>query len=105
MRKGRAVVMLGVALAALLFAGCTHDPTQPIGAPVLDSQFGKAVKRARAMQIVHPDGVEVNDQGYSGSAAQRAMDRYSSNGSNGAASNGASSNGAIGSPASSKAPQ
>jgi hypothetical protein len=71
---------MGVALSALLLAGCAHDPTQPIGAPVLDSQFGEAVKRARAMQVIRPDGIDVHDEGYSGSAAQRAMDRYSSNG-------------------------
>jgi hypothetical protein len=104
MKNGRAAGAIGVAIAALLLAGCTHDPTQPIGAPVLDSQFGNAVKRAKAMQVIRPEGIEVNDESYSGSAAQRAMDRYSNNGVP-PAPNSAPSNGAppLGAPV--KAPQ
>jgi hypothetical protein len=90
----------------VVLAGCEHDPTKPIGAPILDSQFGNAVKRARAMQTINPEGVEVNDQGYSGSAAQRAMDRYNNNGVTPSSQNNAApANGAAGSGASVKAPQ
>src|SRR5687767_10427849 len=63
--------VLGVTLC-----GCAHDPAQVIGAPVLDSRFGEAVTRARAMQIINPEGVPVNDQGYSGKAAHQAIERY-----------------------------
>lgn len=106
MSNRRVGVLIGVAIAMLLLAGCEHDPTKPIGAPILDSQFGNAVKRARAMQVINPEGVEVNDQGYSGSAAQRAMDRYSNNGANPAPNNAAPpSNGASATASSVKAPQ
>lgn len=104
MSNGRAGAVMGVAIAALLLASCTHDPTQPIGAPLLDSQFGHALKRAKAMQVIRPEGVEVNDEGYSGSAAQRAMDRYSSNGP-ASTPNAAPSNAAPGLGAPVKAPQ
>ena len=106
MSKGRICVVIGVALATLLLPGCEHDPTKPIGAPILDSQFGNAVKRARAMQTLNPEGVEVNDQGYSGNAAQRAMERYGNNGVTPTQNaNSAPANGPTGAAASTKAPQ
>ena len=66
---------LGLALGATL-CGCVHEPAHVIGAPVLDSRFGEAVTRARAMQIINPEGVTVNDHGYSGKAAHQAIERY-----------------------------
>jgi hypothetical protein len=64
-------LVLGVTLC-----GCVHEPAHVIGAPVLDSRFGEAVTRARAMQVINPEGVTVNDQGYSGKAAHQAIERY-----------------------------
>ena len=67
--------LLGFALGTTLCA-CAYDPAHVIGAPVLDSRFGEAVTRARVMQVINPQGVDVNDQGYSGKAAQNAIERY-----------------------------
>ena len=67
--------LLGFAVGATLY-GCAHEPPHVIGAPVLDSRFGEAVTRARAMQIINPEGMPVNDQGYSGKAAHNAIERY-----------------------------
>jgi hypothetical protein len=66
---------LGLALGVTL-CGCVHEPAHVIGAPVLDSRFGEAVTRARAMQVINPEGVTVNDHGYSGKAAHHAIERY-----------------------------
>jgi hypothetical protein len=68
-------VLFGVACTVLMLSGCAQDMHYTIGAPVLDSRFGRAVKRAREMQVIRPDGVAVNDEGYSGKAAQGAMER------------------------------
>jgi hypothetical protein len=67
--------LVGFAFAVTL-CGCAHDPAHVIGAPVLDTRFGEAVTRARAMQIINPEGVQVNDQGHSGKAAHSAIERY-----------------------------
>jgi hypothetical protein len=69
--KAFAAFAFGVTLC-----GCAHEPPRVIGAPVLDSRFGEAVTRARAMQIINPEGVPVNDRGYSGKAAHNAIERY-----------------------------
>jgi hypothetical protein len=69
------MVRLSIAAAALALSGCASEGFG-IGAPILDSHFGEAVTQARAMQVIHPDGAEVNDEGYSGRSAQRAMELY-----------------------------
>jgi len=61
---------------AIALCACTRTVPYGIGAPILDSHFGEAVTRARAMQTINPDGVAVNDDGYSGKAAHNAMDQY-----------------------------
>jgi len=61
---------------AIALCACTQNIPFGLGAPILDSHFGEAVTRARAMQTINPEGVEVNDQGYSGKAAHNAMDHY-----------------------------
>jgi hypothetical protein len=60
----------------IMLCACTRPVPLLIGAPILDSHFGEAVTRARAMQTINPEGVTVNDDGYSGRAAQKAMDQY-----------------------------
>lgn len=83
MKTTRGVVVT-LAIVSATLSGCAQDPTHVIGAPVLDSQFGEAFRKARAMQVVYPDGVEKNDEGYSGKAAHSAMQRLESGSNNGA---------------------
>jgi hypothetical protein len=67
------LIFFGLAIA---LCACTQNVPFGLGAPILDSHFGEAVTRARAMQTINPDGVAVNDEGYSGKAARNAMDQY-----------------------------
>ena len=69
--------LLTLMVAAALW-GCARTAPFQIGAPVLDSHFGEAVTRAKQMQTINPEGVTVNDEGYSGKAALIAIDRYES---------------------------
>jgi hypothetical protein len=66
-------LLLGLGVGIVLCA-CARPVPYGIGAPVLDSHFGEAVIRARAMQTINPEGVTVTDAGYSGKAAHKAMD-------------------------------
>jgi hypothetical protein len=77
-------LFLTLIVAATLW-GCGNTASFQIGAPVLDSHFGEAVTRAKQMQIVNPEGVDVSDEGYSGKAAHSAIDRYESAAAKGAA--------------------
>ena len=61
---------------AIALCACSRTVPFGIGSPILDSHFGEAVTRARAMQTINPDGVTATDEGYSGKAAQNAMNRY-----------------------------
>ena len=72
-------------IVAAAFWGCGKTASFQIGAPLLDSHFGEAVTRAKQMQIVNPQGVDVYDQSYSGKAAHTAINRYESSGSGSAA--------------------
>jgi hypothetical protein len=65
-------------IVAAAFWGCGKTASFQIGAPLLDSHFGEAVTRAKQMQIINPEGVDVSDDGYSGKAAHSAIDRYES---------------------------
>jgi len=67
------LIFFGLATA---LCACTQNIPFGLGAPILDSHFGEAVTRARAMQTINPEGIVVNDEGYSGKAAQNAMDHY-----------------------------
>jgi hypothetical protein len=67
------LIYFGVAIA---LAACTQNVPFGMGAPILDSHFGEAVARARAMQTINLEGTAVNDEGSSGKAAQTAMDHY-----------------------------
>lgn len=71
--KRTLLLFFGLAIA---LCACTRTVPFGIGAPILDSHFGEAVTRARAMQTINPEGVTVNDEGYSGKAAHNAMDHY-----------------------------
>ena len=73
--NGRHIVLLTAAIGSLALTGCAQDTTHAIGAPILDSHFGKAVQRARAMQVLYPEGTPAHDASYSGKAAQAAMER------------------------------
>ena len=83
--------LVGFALGVTL-CGCVHEPAQLIGAPVLDSRFGEAVTRARAIQVINPEGVTASDQGFSGKAAHRAIERYEGQPAPGGSSNSPSTN-------------
>ena len=83
MHDARTFILTAIVGAALW--GCANSPPFQIGAPVLDSHFGEAVTRAKQMQIVNPQGVDVYDQSYSGKAAHTAINRYESSGSGSAA--------------------
>ena len=65
-----------IIMATAALWGCANTPPFQIGAPVLDSHFGEAVTRAKQMQIINPEGVNVSDQSYSGRAAHTAIERY-----------------------------
>jgi hypothetical protein len=67
------LVFFGLAIA---LCACTQNIPFGMGAPILDSHFGEAVTRARAMQTINPEGATVNDEGYSGKAVHNAMDKY-----------------------------
>lgn len=58
--------------AGLAVAGCAQQPTQ------VDRQFGSAVQRARAAQVVDPDAPSrTNPQvQLDGAAARHAVERY-----------------------------
>jgi hypothetical protein len=77
MMKTRIALTLWSVCAATLLAGCAQDPSFHRGAPNLESHFGDAVRQARAMQVIHPEGAAVTkDEGYSGKAADRTMRSY-----------------------------
>jgi hypothetical protein len=75
---------------AITLCGCARNMPHVIGAPVLDSHFGEAVTRSREMQTIRPEGVAVSDDGYSGKAAQLAIQRHESSAKPAAPSGGSS---------------
>jgi hypothetical protein len=83
--NARRSVLIAAMFGCLGLTACAQDVIHPIGAPLVDSHFGEAVKKAQAMQVIHPEGVEADDPGYSGKAAHNAIERYDMPASNSAA--------------------
>lgn len=63
---------LALLMATAVLAGCTTAPT------LVDQQFGQAVIRARAQQVIDPDApTRVRPvSGVDGQASRAAIDRY-----------------------------
>ena len=72
----KSALLLGASSGVLLLCGCAIDAGWTGAAPVWESQFGQAVSKARAVQIIHPEGVAADDDGFSGKAAEVLMQGY-----------------------------
>ena len=75
--KRMAVVFALTTLGPFVVSGCAQQTSFHQSTPRMDAQFGQAVKRARAAQVIHPDGVVIRtEEGFAGRAAEVAMQGY-----------------------------
>jgi hypothetical protein len=73
-------VLLCIATAASLSAGCASDGTAalPGATPRYDAAFGESVRQARALQTLNPEAGQHGDPvlGIDGRAGASAVERY-----------------------------